>query len=100
MKLLIKGAKAFCLLILAVSFWQCEEDDEGNALPEVIAAFDDGSVIGPRVYKAGFIDGVSPYSAPTGKLAEDLDDALKMIREYAEAGYPQIKIYSSIYPCQ
>jgi hypothetical protein len=60
--------------------------------------FDRGEVIGPRSFAAGFIDKKSPYSAPTARLAETLDDALVMVREYAEMGYPQVKIYSSIEP--
>ena len=75
--------------------------DMGNdpeRLLEIRAAFDDGEVIGPHSTAAGFIDGKSPYSAPTGSLAESLDDALVMVREYAAAGFPQIKIYSSIDP--
>jgi hypothetical protein len=67
-------------------------------LAEVRAAFDSGEVIGPRSFAAGFIDRKSPYSAPTGRLAESLEDALGMVREYAAEGYPQVKIYSSIEP--
>jgi hypothetical protein len=67
-------------------------------LAAVRQSFDSGEVIGPRSYAAGFIDRKSPYSAPTGRLAESLDEALSMVREYAEAGYPQVKIYSSIEP--
>ena len=63
-----------------------------------IESFDQGSVIGPHVYKAGFIDQKSPFSAPTGQLAETLDQALGFVDWYAERGYPQIKIYSSITP--
>jgi len=72
--------------------------NEPDRLREVRAAFDAGEVVGPRSYAAGFIDRKSPYSAPTGRLAETLEDALAMVREYAEAGYPQVKIYSSIEP--
>jgi hypothetical protein len=67
-------------------------------LASVRQSFDSGEVIGPHSFAAGFIDKKSPYSAPTGRLAENLDDALVMVREYAEMGYPQIKIYSSIEP--
>ncbi len=67
-------------------------------LVKTIQAFDNASVIGPHVYKAGFIDQKSPFSAPTGKLAETLDQALEFVDWYAEKGYPQIKIYSSITP--
>ena len=72
--------------------------NEPDRLSEVRTAFDSGDVIGPRSYAAGFIDRKSPYSAPTGRLAETLDDALAMVAEYAGAGYPQVKIYSSIDP--
>jgi len=72
--------------------------NEPERLAEVRAAFDSGKVIGPRSFTAGFIDRKSPYSAPTGRLAESLDDALAMVGEYAAAGYPQVKIYSSIDP--
>ena len=72
--------------------------NDPERLSEIRAAFDSGEVIGPRSVAAGFIDARSPYSAPTGRLAESLDQALSMVREYAEEGYPQIKIYSSINP--
>lgn len=75
--------------------------DLGNdpeRLAEIRAAFDEGGVIGPRSLAAGFIDGKSPYSAPTQSLAENQDQALAMVREYAAEGYAQIKIYSSIDP--
>ena len=67
-------------------------------LMQTIDAFDSGRAIGPRVYKAGFIDQKSPFSAPTGQLAETLEEALNFVDWYAERGYPQIKIYSSITP--
>jgi len=75
--------------------------DLGNdpkRLTEVVTAFESGQAIGPRVYQAGFLDQKSPYSAPTGRLAENLDQALAMVDEFAGMGYPQIKIYSSIDP--
>ncbi len=75
--------------------------DLGNnpdRLDEVRAMFDDGSVIGPRSFAAGFIDRKSPFSAPIDRLAESREDALQLVRDYAARGYPQIKIYSSIDP--
>lgn len=72
--------------------------NDHERLASVRRSFDTGEVIGPHSFAAGFIDKKSPYSAPTGRLAENLDDALLMVREYAEMGYPQIKIYSSIEP--
>jgi len=72
--------------------------NDAERLAEIRTAFDSGEVIGPWSTAAGFIDARSPYSAPTGSLAGDLDEALAMVREYAAAGYSQIKIYSSIDP--
>ena len=60
--------------------------------------FDSGEAIGPNVYRAGFIDQKGPFSAPTGKLATTLAQALEYVDWYAERGYQQIKIYSSIDP--
>jgi imidazolonepropionase-like amidohydrolase len=72
--------------------------NDPDRLKSTRQSFDSGEVVGPRSFAAGFIDKKSPYSAPTGRLAETLDDALLMVREYADMGYPQIKIYSSIDP--
>lgn len=72
--------------------------NDEQRLNEIRQAFDSGAAIGPHTYRAGFIDQQGPFSAPTGKLVKTLDEALAMIEEYAAAGYPQIKIYSSIEP--
>jgi hypothetical protein len=75
--------------------------DLGNdpqRLQRTRTAFDSGEIIGPRSIAAGFIDKKSPYSAPTGQLARSLDDALAMVQQFGQAGYPQVKIYSSIEP--
>nr|WP_299338401.1 immunoglobulin-like domain-containing protein [Allomuricauda sp.] len=39
MKLLLNRARILSILILAVSFLGCEDDDDANGLPEVVAAF-------------------------------------------------------------
>jgi len=67
-------------------------------LMKTISAFNSANAIGPRVYKAGFIDKKSEYSAPTGQIAETLEQALEYVDWYAGMNYPQIKIYSSISP--
>jgi imidazolonepropionase-like amidohydrolase len=72
--------------------------NDPDRLSSIRSQFDSGAVIGPRSYAAGFIDRKSPYSAPIRTLAETREDALELVREYAAAGYPQIKIYSSIDP--
>ncbi|MFT5139862.1 MAG: imidazolonepropionase-like amidohydrolase [Lysobacterales bacterium] len=60
--------------------------------------FDSGKVIGPRSFAAGIVEGKSPFSAPIKKLAESAQQAVNLVNEYADMGYPQIKIYSSLDP--
>ncbi|HEX5694413.1 MAG TPA: amidohydrolase family protein [Arenimonas sp.] len=75
--------------------------DLGNVHEEVLRladAFSSGTLIGPRLQRAGFIDKKSPYTAPTGTPVDTLEQALAQIDDYAAKGYPQVKIYSSIPP--
>jgi hypothetical protein len=63
---------------------------------EITAQYDSGAVIGPSTYRAGFMDKAGPYAS--GWAAESLDDALERVDFYAENGYLQVKLYSSIEP--
>jgi len=63
---------------------------------EATAKFDSGEVIGPNTYRAGFMDKAGPFAS--GWAAESLEDALERVDFYAENGYIQIKLYSSIEP--
>ena len=63
---------------------------------ELTARYDAGDVIGPNTYRAGFIDQMSPYAA--GDAVQSLEEALERVDFYAEHGYMQIKLYSSIDP--
>ncbi len=60
--------------------------------------FDNGTEIGPRVLKAGFLDGRGPYAGPTKVFADTEEEARQAIDRYAKLGYVQTKIYSSIKP--
>ena len=60
--------------------------------------FDQGMEIGPRVLKAGFLDGRGPFAGPTKIFADSEQEAKDDIDRYARLGYVQIKIYSSIKP--
>jgi imidazolonepropionase-like amidohydrolase len=57
---------------------------------------DSGAVIGPNTYRAGFIDKSGPYAS--GWNAETLPEVLERVDFFAENGYRQIKLYSSIEP--
>lgn len=63
---------------------------------ELTGKFASGAVIGPHTYRAGFIDKASPYA--TGDTVETLEEALERVDWYADHGYIQIKLYSSIEP--
>lgn len=70
--------------------------NDHDQLMEIIRAIDDGDTVGPHVFRAGFIDGTGPFAGPTKARIETQADAEKWIDFYAETGYDQIKIYSSI----
>lgn len=63
---------------------------------QLIAKYDSGEIIGPNTVRAGFMDKAGPYAS--GWAAETLQDALDRVDFYAENGYIQIKLYSSIEP--
>ena len=46
----------------------------------------------------GLIDGPGELAAPTGMLAGTPDQALAAVGKYADRGYVQIKMYSSLDP--
>ena len=47
---------------------------------------------------AGFIDGPGPYEGPIKVLAATPEEARERVDHYADLGYVQIKIYSSVKP--
>ncbi|MDY7225206.1 amidohydrolase family protein [Hyalangium rubrum] len=72
--------------------------NEERTLNDLISAVEAGRDIGPRVIRAGFMDGRSPYSGPTKVFVDTEEEGRKAIEHYASKGYEQIKIYSSIKP--
>jgi hypothetical protein len=75
-------------------------DVEGGRLIEKVMEltrkFDSGEIIGRHTHRAGFIDKAGPYAS--GWAAETLEDALQRVDFFADHGYIQIKLYSSIEP--
>jgi hypothetical protein len=69
-----------------------------ESFPKRVARFDDGSELGPRVLKAGIIDGKGELAGPTTMRVDTAEEAIKDVDWYADHGYVQIKIYSSIKP--
>ena len=69
-----------------------------DSFPQRVARFDDGKELGPRVLKAGIIDGTGELAGPTTMRVDTAEQAIKDVDWYAEHGYAQIKIYSSMKP--
>src|SRR5438874_1040387 len=63
-----------------------------------VARFDNGSELGPRVLKAGIIDGTGEFAGPTKMRVDTAEQAIQDVDWYADHGYAQIKIYSSVKP--
>ena len=63
-----------------------------------VARYDDGSELGPRVLKAGIIDGTGELAGPTRMRVDTAEQAIQDVDWYADHGYVQMKIYSSIKP--
>ncbi|HEY4962168.1 MAG TPA: amidohydrolase family protein [Terriglobales bacterium] len=57
-----------------------------------------GEQVGPRIVLAGFIDGPGPFEGPVKVLAATPEEARQRVDHYADLGYVQIKIYSSVKP--
>jgi len=72
--------------------------DVGNEIEFITAVRDavaSGKGIGPRMLLAGIVDGAGPRSM--GAIhATTPDEARQVVRRYHDAGFAQIKIYSSI----
>jgi imidazolonepropionase-like amidohydrolase len=60
--------------------------------------WDSGKALGPRIVPAGVIDGTGPFAAPTEVLVDTEEKARAAVDRYADLGFVQIKIYSSLEP--
>lgn len=75
--------------------------DMGNSIEELGKLkkhIEAGEQVGPRIVLAGFIDGPGPYEGPIKVLAANPEEARQRVDHYADLGYVQIKIYSSVKP--
>jgi imidazolonepropionase-like amidohydrolase len=72
--------------------------NDTDIFPQRVARYDDGTELGPRVLKAGIIDGTGEFAGPTKMRVDTPEQAIKDVDWYADHGYVQMKIYSSIKP--
>jgi imidazolonepropionase-like amidohydrolase len=72
--------------------------NDTNTFLKRVERFDNGSELGPRVLKAGIIDGTGEFAGPTKMRVDTAEQAIQDVDWYADHGYAQIKIYSSVKP--
>jgi imidazolonepropionase-like amidohydrolase len=70
--------------------------NDTDELTALTARWDAGQAIGPRVVRAGFIDGPGPFAGPTKALVATPEQAREWVDRYADLGAAQIKVYSSL----
>ena len=72
--------------------------DVGNELEFITAVRDalrEGRGLGPQMLLAGVVDGTGPLALGVERV-DTPDDAARWVREYKNAGFQQMKIYSSV----
>ncbi len=72
--------------------------DVGNEfefIKAVRSAISSGRGLGPRILAAGFIDGDSPTAIGV-RRARTVEGAKRLVREYHQSGFEQIKLYNSV----
>jgi hypothetical protein len=75
--------------------------DVGNdpdKLDDFKKRYDDGSAVGPRVVRFGFIEGRGEKAASSKVTAETESEAKAAVEYYAKRGYEGVKIYNSMKP--
>lgn len=75
--------------------------DMGNddaVLAKLVERIDQGVIAGPRIVRAGFVEGKSPYSANNGILVNSEQEAIDAARWYAARDFWAIKSYNSMNP--
>jgi hypothetical protein len=75
--------------------------DVGNdpdKLDDFKKRYDDGTAVGPRVMRFGFIEGRGEKAASSKITAETEAEAKAAVESYAKRGYEGIKIYNSMKP--
>jgi len=72
--------------------------NDNSALAALMERMADGRLAGPRIIRAGFVEGRSPFSARNGIIAASEDEALAAVDWYAAEGFQFIKSYNSMNP--
>jgi imidazolonepropionase-like amidohydrolase len=57
-----------------------------------------GELVSPFVILGGFIEGPGAWAGPSGALARTESEARALVKEYADLGYRQVKLYNLLHP--
>src|SRR5579862_3716118 len=69
--------------------------NEFDFIKQVRDAVNSGTALGPHMLNAGIVDGDGPYALGIGRV-NNAEDAEKWVTKYHDAGFEQMKIYSSV----
>jgi cytosine/adenosine deaminase-related metal-dependent hydrolase len=72
--------------------------NDPDRLDDYKKRYDEGSAVGPRVLRSGFIEGRGEKAAASKITAETREEAEAAVAFYAKRGYEGIKIYNSVKP--
>lgn len=86
------------LLFLSAGITGVRDMAAEPAKRERMRSWESGETLGPRIAYAGILDGPGPFQGPTSMLAGNQQDARRLVREIAGAGFQLVKIYSSVKP--
>jgi imidazolonepropionase-like amidohydrolase len=70
--------------------------NEPDKLDDFKKRFDEGSAVGPHVYRMGFVEGRGEKAASSTITAETPEEARAAVAFFAKRGYDGMKIYNSI----
>ncbi|HEY2029022.1 MAG TPA: amidohydrolase family protein [Myxococcales bacterium] len=72
--------------------------NDNDELYARIQRIERGQEVGTRIFRAGFMDGPGPFQGPTKVLVATPEEALHWVDWYADHGFIQVKLYSSLKP--
>jgi imidazolonepropionase-like amidohydrolase len=72
--------------------------NDNDVLLALTGRITSGEVLGPRIDRAGYLEGRSPFSSQGGFVVDAPAVALEKVRWYADHGFTGIKIYNSMNP--
>jgi hypothetical protein len=72
--------------------------NEADKLDDYKKRWDEGTAVGPHLYRMGFIEGRGEKAASSKVTAETPDEARTAVEFFARRGYEGVKIYNSVKP--